>query len=73
MDDSNGNLQNRAWRAERRLDDLERRLDRLEIRVERLERRPMLDPTSKFIIYGLVMVIVALITGTSVNISGLLK
>lgn len=66
-------LPNRIWRVERRLEDIEKKLDRFEEHFERLARSPFLNGTGRSIVYVLVMVIVALITGTSVNLSGLLK
>lgn len=66
-------LANRMWRAERRLDELERSIAKLELRAERLEQRYMPDTTMKMVIYTVIAVIVALVTGTSVNLSGLLK
>lgn len=68
-----GNLANRMWRAERRLDELERSIAKLELRAERLEQRYMPDTTMRMIIYTVIAIVVALITGTSVNLSGLLK
>lgn len=66
-------LANRMWRAERRLDELERSIAKLELRAERLEQRYMPDTTMRMIIYTVIAIVVALITGTSVNLSGLLK
>jgi hypothetical protein len=65
-DDDGSNVSNRLWRIERRLDDLDKKM----------EARPpssFADSTIRFIIYGLVVAIVALGTGTAVNLSGLLK
>lgn len=67
------NIANRMWRAERRLEELERHIMKLEVRAERLEQRYLPDATMKTIIYIVVAAIVALVTGTSVNLSGLLK
>ena len=68
-----GNLANRMWRAERRLDELERTIVKLEIRAEKLEQRYLPDTTMRMIIYTVIAIVVALVTGTSVNLSGLLK